>query len=49
MAVTKQGMMVRCPIKDIRQSGRNTQGVRLVRLNDKDTVSSVANIAAKDE
>lgn len=49
MAVTKQGMMVRCPIKDIRLSGRNTQGVRLIKLTDKDTVSSVANIMAKDE
>ncbi len=49
MAVTKQGMMVRCPIKDIRQSGRNTQGVRLIKLDSKDLVSSVANIAAKDE
>ena len=49
MAVTQQGMMVRCPVKDIRQSGRNTQGVRLIKLNEKDTVSSVANIAAKDE
>ena len=49
MAVTKQGMMVRCPIKDIRQSGRNTMGVRLIKLDSKDTVSSVANIAAKDE
>ncbi|HOW35320.1 MAG TPA: DNA gyrase subunit A [Candidatus Omnitrophota bacterium] len=49
MAVTKQGMMVRCPVKDIRQSGRNTMGVRLIKLDAKDTVSSVANIAAKDE
>jgi len=41
--------MVRCPVKDIRQSGRNTQGVRLIKLDSKDAVSSVANIAAKDE
>ncbi len=49
MSVTKQGMMVRCPVKDIRQTSRNTQGVRLISLEKGDFVSSVANIAAKEE
>ncbi len=49
MAVTKQGMMVRCPIKDIRETARNTQGVRLMSLDKSDSVSSIAQIAAKDE
>ena len=49
MAVTKQGMVVRCPTKDIRESGRSTQGVKLISLDKGDEVSSVANVVAKDE
>ena len=49
MAVSKKGMIVRCPIKDIRQSGRNTQGVKLISLEKSDNLSSVAYLAAKDE
>lgn len=49
MAVTKGGMIVRCPTNDIRESSRGTQGVRLISLNKDDIVSSVANVVAKDE
>ncbi len=49
MAVTKKGMMVRCAVKDIRETGRSTQGVRLISMEKDDSVSSVANIAARDE
>ena len=49
MAVTKMGMIVRCSIKDIRQTGRSTQGVRLISINKDDAVSSVANVVAKED
>ncbi|MFA5059326.1 MAG: DNA gyrase subunit A [Candidatus Omnitrophota bacterium] len=49
MTVTQQGMTVRCSVKDIRLSGRNTQGVRLMSLAKDDIVSSVANIIAAEE
>ena len=49
LVVTQQGMMVRCPIKDIRQTGRNTQGVRLISLDKKDAVVSAAKVVAKEE
>ncbi len=49
MAVTKKGMIVRCPIKDIRKTGRGTQGVRLISIGSDDCVSSVATVVAKDE
>jgi DNA gyrase subunit A len=49
MAVTKQGMIVRCPTKDIRQSARSTQGVKLISLEKSDVVMSVANVVAKDD
>lgn len=49
MAVTKNGMIVRCPTKDIRESSRSTQGVKLISVEKDDIVSSVANVVAKDE
>lgn len=49
MAVTKKGMIVRCPTQDIRQTARSAQGVRLISLSADDSVVSVANVAAKDE
>lgn len=49
MTITQNGMMVRCPVKDIRETGRNAQGVRLMSLEKGDVVTSVAKIAAKEE
>ena len=49
LAVTHDGMIVRCPVKDIRMSGRNTQGVRLINLDKKDAVVSVAKVLAKED
>ena len=49
MAVTRVGMMVRCPVVDIRESSRSTQGVRLISLQQGDIVTSVANAVAKEE
>ena len=49
MAITKHGMVVRCPVKDIRETGRNTQGVRLISLEKGDEVSSIASVVAKGE
>ena len=49
MLITVKGMIVRCPIKDIRTTGRSTQGVRLMRLEAGDKVASVAKIVPEDE
>jgi DNA gyrase subunit A len=50
MAITKSGMVVRCAAKDVRQSGRSTQGVRLVSLKKEDRVMSIATVvSSKDE
>ncbi len=49
MTVTKNGMIVRCSTKDIRQSSRSTQGVKLLNLKKDDKVMSVANVVAKEE
>ena len=44
MLTSKNGMMVRIPVKGIRIQGRNTMGVRIMRLNEGDKVVSVAKI-----
>jgi DNA gyrase subunit A len=49
MLITEKGMIVRSPIKDIRTTGRSTQGVRLMRLDAGDRVASVAKIVPEDE
>lgn len=49
MLITQNGMVVRCPVKDIRSIGRNTQGVRIMRLQTKDEVTAVASVVNKEE
>ncbi len=49
MLMTEKGMIVRSPIKDIRSTGRSTQGVRLMRLDAGDKVASLAKIVPEDE
>ncbi|MBL9141597.1 MAG: DNA gyrase subunit A, partial [Phycisphaerae bacterium] len=46
---TRNGMMVHISAAQIRQVGRNTQGVRLVSLSDGDLVAAVAKVVAGDE
>ncbi len=48
MLITQEGMMVRLPVKDIRVTGRNAQGVHLVKLKGKDRVTSAARLAPDD-
>ncbi|MFH1441182.1 MAG: DNA gyrase subunit A [Candidatus Omnitrophota bacterium] len=49
MVITQTGMYLRCPIKDIRATGRSAQGVRLIKLKDKDAVATVAELIAEEE
>ena len=49
MVMTQNGMFLRCPVKDIRATGRSAQGVRLIKLGSKDSVSSVAHVVAEEE
>ncbi|NQT06872.1 MAG: DNA gyrase subunit A [Candidatus Omnitrophica bacterium] len=49
MIITQNGMVVRCPVKDIRNTGRATQGVRIIRLGAKDKVASVARVIEEEE
>ncbi|MCJ2534370.1 MAG: hypothetical protein LN364_03945, partial [Candidatus Thermoplasmatota archaeon] len=49
MLTSKDGMMVRIPVKDIRIQGRSTMGVTIMRLNEGDKVVSVAKIVEEDD
>ena len=49
VVVTTNGMVIRQHASDIRVAGRNTQGVRLIRLHEKDAVADVAIVIAEEE
>jgi DNA gyrase subunit A len=49
MVITQNGMFLRCAVKDIRTTGRSAQGVRLIKLHEKDRVSCVAPVIAEEE
>lgn len=46
--ITEDGMVIRCPVKNISIIGRNTQGVRLIRLKEGDRVVDAAPVASKE-
>jgi DNA gyrase subunit A len=49
MLVTNTGKIIRLRVKDIRVIGRNTQGVRLIGLEEGERVVSLARLAEKEE
>jgi DNA gyrase subunit A len=49
MVITQNGIFLRCAIKDIRETGRSAQGVRLIKLQEKDRVSCIAPVIAEEE
>ena len=49
MIITREGKMIRIDSGEIRQAGRSTQGVRLVRMEDKDTVAAASLIPESEK
>ena len=49
MVITQNGAFLRCAVKDIRETGRSAQGVRLIKLEDKDHVACIAPVIAEEE
>lgn len=47
--ISTKGMVIRQNVKDIRVMGRNTQGVRVIRLNDGDSIADIARVISEDE
>ncbi|GAA4427241.1 DNA gyrase subunit A [Pontibacter saemangeumensis] len=49
MIINRSGITIRLRVGDIRVIGRATQGVRLIKLNDLDSISSVAKVEMEAE
>jgi DNA gyrase subunit A len=48
MLTTARGILIRTRVADTRLIGRNTQGVRLIRLDEGDTVGSLAKLPEEE-
>lgn len=49
MLITERGQMVRIGMNDLREVGRNTQGVKLVNLDPGDTLQAIAPVISEDK
>jgi DNA gyrase subunit A len=49
MLITSAGTLVRTPVKDVSVMGRNTQGVRLIRLDEHDKLVGIERVEGVDE
>lgn len=50
VVITSNGILIRQPVKDIRQTGRNAQGVQLIRLEEGDSIADITTVTrAVDE
>jgi DNA gyrase subunit A len=49
MIINKSGISIRISVSELRVMGRATQGVRLIKLNEEDAISSVEKIQRMDE
>jgi len=49
MLITANGKMIRMPVDDFRVIGRATQGVRLINLEDGDTLVSAVTLDAEED
>ena len=49
MMVTDGGQLIRCPVNQIRQAARSTQGVRVLRTSGEEKVVSVARLAEQED
>ncbi|MFH0734699.1 MAG: DNA gyrase subunit A [bacterium] len=47
--MTVQGMVIRQSVNDMRVMGRNTLGVRVIRLNESDSITDIAKIIPVDD
>ncbi|HEY4599849.1 MAG TPA: DNA gyrase subunit A [Cerasibacillus sp.] len=48
MLITVDGVLIRIPVEEISETGRNTQGVRLIRIQDNEEVATVAKVEEED-
>jgi DNA gyrase subunit A len=49
MMITRSGVLIRVPVDGIRVIGRNTQGVRVMNLDDGDSIMGVARVVKEED
>ncbi|MGM9738161.1 MAG: DNA gyrase subunit A [Candidatus Cryptobacteroides sp.] len=49
LIITQSGIIIRMAVSDIKQAGRNTQGVKLINIRDNDSIASVSVVAKSDD
>ncbi len=49
MLITANGVLIRMDVSDISTTGRNTQGVKLIRLDENSSVATVAKVEKDEE
>jgi DNA gyrase subunit A len=49
MLITSGGQMVRTSVRDIRETGRNTQGVKLINLDEGDKLQAIAPVISEEK
>jgi DNA gyrase subunit A len=49
MIITKNGLTIRLAVSDMRVVGRNTQGVKLINIRQKDWIAAVTQVPKSDE
>ena len=47
--ITKQGILIRIPLEQVKIANRNTQGVKIINIKDEDSVSSVTVVPHEKE
>ena len=49
MIINKSGIIIRMAVSEVKTAGRDTQGVKLIRLNTGDDIAAVAKLRADEE
>ncbi len=49
LIITQSGLIIRMAVEDIKQAGRNTQGVKLINIKDSDSIASVSVVSKSDD
>ena len=49
MIITERGVLIRLPVSTVRKISRNTQGVRLIRLDEGDSISAVTRVVESEQ
>lgn len=49
MIISRKGVVIRCPLSELSVIGRNTQGVKLINLEEGDKVMDIAHLVKEEE